>query len=147
MMLSASSSSSASQSEMCSSMCSARVRSKCSSSMTLPSRSKSLMAYQRRKRGSTMPSMLSSMCAMACSTLPSKTEGAETARFSSASDAALDAASFEPSPLSAEVATTSQPSAAPSFFRSMTSPFFRTTSIMFTATTVGMPSSMSCVVR
>ena len=115
--------------------------------MTLPSRSKSFIAYQRRKRGSTIPSMPSSMWAIACSTLPSKTEGAENSRFSSARAAARAAASFEPSPLSAEVATTSQPSAAPSFLRSMTSPFFRTTSIMFTATTVGMPSSMSCVVR
>ena len=46
-----------------------------SSSMTFSSRSKSLMAYQRRKQLSTLPSMLSSMWAMACSTLPSKTQG------------------------------------------------------------------------
>ena len=132
---------------MCSSICAARSGSSFSSSATFSSRSKSLMAYQRRKRGSTRPSMASSMWAMACSTLPSNTEGAENSRPSAAILAARSAASLEPSPLSAEVATTSQPSAAPSRLRSMTSPFLRTTSIMFTATTVGMPSSMSWVVR
>ena len=49
--------------------------------------------------------------------------------------------------MSAEVSTTVQPSAAPSFFASMTSPFLRVTSIMFSATTIGIPSSASCVVR
>ena len=43
--------------------------------------------------------------------------------------------------------TTAQPSASASFFKSILSPFFSTKSIMLTATTVGMFSSRSCVVR
>ena len=75
MMLSASSSSSRSQSAMWPSMCCARPGSSFNCSITFSSRSKSLIAYQRRNLGSTLPSMLSSMCAMACSTLPSNTLG------------------------------------------------------------------------
>ena len=40
-----------------------------------------------------------------------------------------------------------QPSASPSFFRSILSPFLRVTSIMFSAMTIGIPSSASWVVR
>ena len=41
----------------------------------------------------------------------------------------------------------SQPSSLDSFFRSILSPFLRTRSIMLTAMTTGMPSSISWVVR
>ena len=48
---------------------------------------------------------------------------------------------------SADISTTRHPRARPSPARLMVSPFFRTRSIMFTATTTGIPSSMSWVVR
>jgi hypothetical protein len=56
-------------------------------------------------------------------------------------------AASEPMPLSAEVSTTSQPSARLRRSMSIRSLFSRTTSIMFSATTTGMPSSVSWVVR
>ena len=105
------------------------------------------MAYQRRYWGSTMPEMDSSMWAMACSTLPVNTWGSSPWTWLLAAATAFWAASMPPSPFRALISTTSQPRASPSFFRSIWSPFFRTRSIMFTATTTGRPSSMSWVVR
>ena len=52
-----------------------------------------------------------------------------------------------PSFFRAEISTASQPSSLDSFFRSILSPFLRTRSIMLTAMTTGMPSSISWVVR
>ncbi len=146
-MLSASSSNSLSQAVICSSRWFFNASSRFSSSRTFSSRSNSLMAYQRRYWGLTRSSTDSSIWAMACSTLPLYTDGAslDTGFFARAT--AFAAASSEPVPLSAEVSTTSQPSASPSFRMSITSPFLRTTSIMLMAMTVGIPSSMSCVVR
>ena len=60
---------------------------------------------------------------------------------------AASAAAVIPSPFRAEISTTSQPSSRPSSRQLILSPFFCTTSIMFTATTTGMPSSVSWVVR
>ena len=87
------------------------------------------------------------MWATACSTLPVNTWGSSPAFRLRARETALSAAAMPPSPFSALISTTSQPSASPSFFRSISSPFLRTRSIMLTATTTGMPSSMSWVVR
>ena len=60
---------------------------------------------------------------------------------------ASSAASMTLVPLRAEISTTLQPSCAESADVFSLSPFFFTTSIMFTATTTGIPSSTSCVVR
>ena len=87
------------------------------------------------------------MWAMACSTLPVNTWGSSPARWDLASATAFSAAAMPPSPFSALMLTTSHPRASPSLPRSIVSPLFRTRSIMLTATTTGIPSSMSCVVR
>ena len=87
------------------------------------------------------------MWAMACSTLPVNTWGSSPARWVLARATACSAASMPPSPFRALMLTTVQPRASPSLFRSIWSPFLRTRSIMFTATTTGRPSSMSWVVR
>ncbi len=60
---------------------------------------------------------------------------------------AVWAASVTPVPLSADISTTGQPSAFDRLADFSSEPFFCTTSIIFTATTTGMPSSISCVVR
>ena len=60
---------------------------------------------------------------------------------------ASSAASITPSPFRAEISTTWQPSSRASSWVLMLSPFFFTTSIMLMATTTGMPSSVSWVVR
>ena len=95
----------------------------------------------------TLPCSDSSMCAIACSTDPVNTCGRSPFTPSCAALTADSAASFVPSPLSAEISTTGQPSFFESFSASILSPDLRTASIMFTATTVGIPSSSSCVVR
>ena len=87
------------------------------------------------------------MWARACSTLPVNIWGMAPALWAWASVPARSAASSPPSFFRAEISTTSQPRALPSRSRSILSPFFRTRSIMFTATTTGRPNSMSWVVR
>ena len=144
---SASSSSSFSQSFTCSSMCASVSASSESFARTFSSRSKILIAYQRICAFGTSFSIDSSMCASACSTLPVKTCGASPGLCARAASTAASAASRMPSPLSAEISTTLQPSSCASLRRSIRSPFLRTTSIMFTATTTGMPSETSWVVR
>ena len=146
-MLSESSSISASQSRMCSSRCSAVSLSSFRSSATFSSRSNTLTAYQRRNCGSTLFSMLSSIWASACSTLPPKTAGSLVFLLPFASSIAFSAALRLPSPFRAAVSTISQPSSEASFWVLISSPFLRTRSIILTATTTGMPSSISWVVR
>ena len=52
-----------------------------------------------------------------------------------------------PSPRAAEMGTTGMPSSLSSSFTRMVPPPSRTSSIMLSASTMGMPSSMSCIVR
>ena len=87
------------------------------------------------------------MCASACSTDPEKTCGRSSLTPFPAASSARAAASFAPSPVSADISITGQPSFLESLAASSLSPFFLTTSIMFTATTIGSPSSSSWVVR
>ena len=87
------------------------------------------------------------MVSMACSTLPVNTRGRRTALPALAAATAALAAAEQPSPFRALISTALQPMAAPSLSRSIRSPFLRTRSIMFTAITTGMPSSISWVVR
>ena len=86
------------------------------------------------------------MWAIACSTQPEKVCIGIVFVFFAASIAA-SAASMIPVPFSAEISTTLQPSWRPSSAVSILSPFLRTMSIMLMATTTGMPSSVSWVVR
>ena len=86
------------------------------------------------------------MLARTRSTLPLNRWGGGGA-LSPAASAAIRAASIIPSPRMAEISATGQPRAWLSFRASSMSPFLRTTSIMFTAATTGMPSSSSWVVR
>ena len=115
-------------------------------SATFSSFSKSLIANQRFCDSSTEPSAMLSISLRASSTLASK-ECLGAATFLPASLTACSAASTIPSPLSAEISTTSQPVSSASFLIFIWSPFLRTTSIMFTAIKTGIPSSVSCVVR
>ena len=147
MMLSASSSSSFSAAWMSCSMCcitSAGMLSFCS---TLSSRSKILMAYQRCCSSGRVWTAASSMWAMACSTGPEKVCMGMVLVWPLAAFTAASAASITPSPFRAEISTISQPSWRDSSLTLIWSPFLRTTSIMFTAMTTGMPSSVSWVVR
>ena len=86
------------------------------------------------------------MWAMAWSTGPEKLCWGRVLPDLAASMAAW-AASLTPSPFRAEISTILQPSCFESSLRLMLSPFFRTRSIMLMAITVGMPSSVSWVVR
>ncbi len=126
---SASSSISFSAALMSSSICFCTVRSRLNCSNTLSSRSNSLMAYQR-----------------CCSTVPENVCMGTVFPFFAASIAA-SAASIIPFPFRAEISTTLQPNCLDSSAVLIWSPFFSTASIMLTATTTGMPSSVSCVVK
>ena len=65
----------------------------------------------------------------------------------SAAATAAFTSSSTPSDLRAEMGMTGHPSFSDSFFASTEPPFFLTVSIMFRATTVGMPVSRICRVR
>ena len=60
---------------------------------------------------------------------------------------AFSAAFLIPVPFNAEISTTSQPNLFPSLSICIWSPLFSTKSIMLTAMTTGIPSSMICVDR
>ncbi len=117
-----------------------------SCSKTLSSRSNSLMAYQRCCSSSSPCTAASSIWARACSTVPAKVCIGTVLPFFAALIAA-SAASMIPFPFKAEISTTLHPNALDNSPVFILSPFFSTTSIMLTATTTGMPSSVSCVVR
>ena len=117
-----------------------------SCSSTLSSRSNSLMEYHLCCSSGILCTAASSICAKACSTVPEKVCIGTVLPFFAASIAA-SAASIMPVPFSAEISTTLQPSAFESPSVLILSPFFLTTSIMLMATTTGIPSSVSCVVR
>ena len=147
MMDSASSSISLSQSVMWPSTCEMMSAGTPSVSIAFLSRSNTLIAAQRLVAFSTFPCRDSSMCASACSTEPVNTCGRSPFTPFFASARASSAASRVPSPFRAEISTTGQPSDLERRPASILSPFRFTTSIMFTATTIGSPSSSSCVVR
>ena len=86
------------------------------------------------------------MWARACSTGPEKVCIGTVFPLLAASMAA-SAASRIPVPFRAEISMILQPSCLLSWAVSILSPFFLTTSIMLMATTTGMPSSVSWVVR
>ncbi len=145
-MLSASSSSSVSAATM---SCSTWARVSWSTlriSRTLSSLSKTLIAYQRCCSSGMSWTMASSIWAIACSTGPEKVCWG-TVLSTAAAWTAISAASVTPVPFRAEISATLQPSFSESFSKSIWSPFFLTRSHMLTATTTGMPSSTSCVVR
>ena len=144
---SASSSISRSQSEMCSSTWATMSAGTWSVSIAFASRSNTLIAAHRLVAFSTVPCRDSSMCASACSTDPEKTCGLSPFTPSAAARIANSAAARVFSPSRAEISITGHPSFFASFAASSLSPFLRTTSIMFTATTIGSPNSSSCVVR
>ena len=118
-----------------------------SCSMTLSSRSKSLIAYHLCCSSGIEWTQASSICASACSTLPEKVCIGTVFSLEFAASIAACAASLTPLPLRADISTTLQPSCFASSLVFILSPFFSTTSIILTATATGMPSSTSCVVR
>ena len=73
--------------------------------------------------------------------------GAGAAVAAAAAATAISAASPTPVPRSAQIAVTSQPSFSPSLSSRTLLPFFSIISIMFTAMTTGIPSSVNCVDR
>ena len=115
-------------------------------SKTLSSRSNSLTAYHRCRSSGSPCTAASSIWARACSTVPEKVCMGTVFPFFAASIAA-SAASIIPFPFKADISTTLHPKALDNSAVLILSPFFSTTSIMLTATTTGMPSSESCVVR
>ena len=147
MMLSASSSISFSAASMSCSMCFLVASGMFSCSRTLSSRSKILIAYHLCCASGRSCRQASSICAMACSTQPQNLCWGTMGILLSAACMASFAASSMPVPFSAEISTTLQPSSFASWSMRIWSPFFRTMSIMLIATTTGMPSSTSCVVR
>ena len=143
---SASSSSSSSAALMSASMCACTSSGMWSLASTLSSRSKILMAYQRCCSSGSSCTAASSMWAIACSTGPENV-CIGTVLVDLAASMAASAAAMTPSPFRAEISTTLQPSCCESSLMLIWSPLLRTMSIMFTAMTTGMPSSVSCVVR
>ena len=117
-----------------------------SCSITFSSRSKTLIAYQRSSFASTRSLSESSIFPTASSVV-SENLTASAFPCPLAALIARSAALSIPWPLSALISTTLHPRALPIFAVSMESPFFFTRSIMLTASTTGMPSSISCVVR
>ncbi len=115
-------------------------------SNTLSSLSNSLMAYHRCCSSGSPCTAASSICASACSTVPENVCIGTVLPFFAASTAA-SAASMVPFPFKAEISTTLHPNCLDSSAVLILSPFFSTTSIMLMATTTGMPSSVSWVVR
>ena len=111
-------------------------------SIIFSSRSKILIANQRCFSLGIWCKHSSSICAIACSTIPLKICSGSFALVDAASIAAFTSLSI-PSFLSADISTTGQPSASESFSISILSPFFRTTSIMLIAITTGNPISRS----
>ncbi len=147
MMLSESSSSSFSQAATTASIFAATSEGRCTSERTFSSRSNSLMEYHRSRSLSIYGSARPRISSSACSTLPLKIRCTGTFLRCLATCIARSAASCEPVPLSAEVSITSHPRAAESFWTSILSPLFLTTSIMFSAITTGAFISSTCVVR
>ena len=118
-----------------------------SCSMTFSSLSNIFIAYHLCCSSATSLRNASSIWAIACSTTPLNECWGTIGTFDSAAFTASSAASLIPVPLSADISQTWQPSSLASWSVFILSPFFLTTSIMLIATTTGIPSSTSCVVR
>ena len=114
---------------------------KCSAPLPPPCRAAQAWAASGRSSAAA-----SSMWAIACSTTPLKL-CCGTVVSPCAALTASAAACMVPCPFKAEISTTLQPSWRDNSSMLILSPFFFTTSIMLTATTTGIPSSVSCVVR
>ncbi len=146
-MLWASSSISFSQSAICASKCPKRFSSETNWFRICSSLSKILMAYHLSSLCWTISEIDSSICATACSTLPINTCNGSFVSFDNAAAMALSIKFSIPSPFNALISTTTHPKALLIFFKSISSFCFLTTSIIFKATTTGIPSSVSCVVK
>ena len=115
-------------------------------SAILSSRSSSLIAKNLFCSSATSLPRRSSTLSMCCSTFSSNLWTIVFLAFFAAAMALADTFS-RPSPFSAEISTTSQPSFLLKESMWILSPFFLTTSIMLTAITTGMPNSINCVER
>jgi len=146
-MLSESSSISFSQSLICISICLIRDLSKARSSMIFSSRSNNFIAYHLRFSLFTYGDIDSSICAIACSTLPLNTCGGSLVLLFLAASMACSARYIPPLPFIALIGTILHPSCSLSSTVSIMSPFLRTKSIMLSAITTGILSSSTCVVR
>ncbi len=113
---------------------------------TLSSLSNSLTAYQRRCASGMSARARASIFVRAASTSEEKV-CAFGIMFAFATLMAASAASMTAVPFSAEISTTGTLRSLASFRMSILSPFFSTMSIMLMATTVGIPSSRTWVVR
>ena len=118
----------------------------CRSSYTLSSLSKSLMAYHRCWLSGRWWTVISSICAKACSTEPEYL-CSFIGRFFLAVSAASLAASRVLSSFKAEIVVTGTPSFSLNISVLILSPFFLTTSIILIAITKGIPTSSSCDVK
>ena len=147
MMLSLSSSSSFSTAATIASMDCLEPSGSLTASSTFSSRSNSLTAYQRAWESSITPSRWAPIAARASSTVLLNSCWGTAAFRELAREIASAAASLEPVPFKALVSTTLQPRVSPSLLISIWSPFFLTRSIIFSASTTGIPSSKICVVR
>ena len=116
-------------------------------SLILSSFSRSLIAKNLFwASGISMPSMVPT-AVIASSTLLSNSCTGVTSFFLSARLIAFSAAFWIPVPFSADISTTSHPNSLLSLSVCILSPAFSTRSIMLTAITTGIPSSMICVDR
>ncbi|MPM71183.1 hypothetical protein SDC9_118146 [bioreactor metagenome] len=147
MMLSASSSNSVSQRSLTAFAVSMPRTLSFSSAITSGSPSNSLMEYQRMRSAGRVSAKASSISARAFSTEPWNILFTTGTVFSSAATYASLTSASSPVPFSAEISTTGMPSFFESLAQSIDSPLFFTTSIILTAATTGIDSSVSCVVR
>ena len=113
----------------------------------LSSLSNSFIAKKRFCCSSTIPVSFSSTFLMISSASLENSCTGTTALFCRASPTAFSAAFLMPVPFNAEISTTSHPSFLLSSWIWIRSPFFSNTSIILTAITTGIPSSISCVER
>ena len=116
-------------------------------SITFETLSKSLIEYHLCFSSERLWRIASSIWASVCSTQGSKRCWYSAFLFSFAIFMASSTACVHPSFLRAEISKTGQFNNSDILLMWILSPFFLTTSIIFTATTIGMPSSTSCVVR
>ena len=116
------------------------------STTSYSSRSKTLMAWKRRRRPGIVAGSSVSICLRQSSTSWSKVMGTGSWLLRAASTAFFARCST-PSPRSADISTTGTLSLRASSSVLIFIPRFLTTSIWLSATTIGTPNSMSCVVR
>ena len=113
----------------------------------LSSLSRSLMAKKRFCPSGTLPPSFSSTALMAASTFRANSCMGAAAAFLLAAVTTFFTTASSPVPFRAEISVSSHPSLLASLSVCILSPAFSTTSIMFTAMTTGMPSSVIWVDR